>query len=49
VRESGGHVAFIACEDPLGASLEMTDRSPVIAAQTQAALAQLRGVPSSQA
>jgi myo-inositol-1(or 4)-monophosphatase len=49
VRESGGHVAFTACEDPLAASLEMTDRSPVIAARTQAALAQLRGVPSSQA
>lgn len=49
VRESGGHVAFTACEHPLGASLELTSRSPVIAARTQAALAQLRGVPSSQA
>jgi myo-inositol-1(or 4)-monophosphatase len=49
VRESGGHVAFTAGEDPLAASLELTARSPVVAAQTQAALAQLRGVPSSQA
>jgi myo-inositol-1(or 4)-monophosphatase len=48
VRESGGHVAFTATEDPLGALLALSARSPLVAARTQAALAQLRSVPSSR-
>jgi myo-inositol-1(or 4)-monophosphatase len=49
VRESGGYVAFTANDDPLAASLELAARSPLVAARTQAALAELRRVPSSQA
>jgi myo-inositol-1(or 4)-monophosphatase len=42
VRESGGVVAFTAGEDPLGASLDLAARSPIVAARTQAALDELR-------
>ncbi|MGA2469500.1 MAG: inositol monophosphatase family protein [Solirubrobacteraceae bacterium] len=48
VRESGGHVAFTATGNPLGALLALSARSPLIAARTPAALAQLRSVPSSR-
>ena len=42
VREAGGLVAFTACSDPLGAPLlEMGPVSPVVAARSQEALAQL--------
>ena len=50
VRESGGLVAFPGFEDPLGAPLDLTPHSPVVAARTEAALAELaRIVPSSTA
>ena len=35
VREAGGHVAFTAYEDPLGAPLDVEPRSPVVAARTR--------------
>ena len=47
VRESGGLVAFTAFEDPLGAPLDLVSRSPVVAARTAAALAELATLPSS--
>src|SRR3954453_7814151 len=46
VRESGGRVAFTAMEDPLGAPLDLEPRSPVVAARTDAALAELVTVPA---
>jgi myo-inositol-1(or 4)-monophosphatase len=46
VREAGGHVAFPAFEDPLGAPLDLQPHSPVVAARTAATLAQLTGVPA---
>jgi myo-inositol-1(or 4)-monophosphatase len=45
VREAGGHVAFIAYDDPLGAPLDTEPRSPVVAARTAEGLAELVGVP----
>jgi myo-inositol-1(or 4)-monophosphatase len=47
VRESGGVVAFTDGEDPLGASLALAARSPIVAARTATGLAELRRVPSS--
>jgi myo-inositol-1(or 4)-monophosphatase len=44
VRESGGHVAFTACETPLGAPLDLEPHSPVVAARTEQGLAELAGV-----
>ena len=41
VRESGGHVAFPACETELGAPLDLVPHSPVVAARTRAGLAEL--------
>jgi myo-inositol-1(or 4)-monophosphatase len=46
VRESGGLVAFPAMEAPLGAPLDLLPHSPVVAARTPEALAQLATVPS---
>jgi len=46
VRESGGRVAFTAMDDPLGAPLDLEPRSPVVAARTDAALAELVTVPA---
>jgi myo-inositol-1(or 4)-monophosphatase len=46
VRESGGHVAFTAFEDPLGAPLDLAPHSPVVAARTEEALAELARVPT---
>jgi len=43
VRESGGHVAFTASADPLGLALDLAARSPIVAARTPVALAQLTG------
>jgi myo-inositol-1(or 4)-monophosphatase len=45
VREAGGHVAFIAYEDPLAAPLDIEPHSPVIAARTRQGLAEVRTVP----
>jgi myo-inositol-1(or 4)-monophosphatase len=44
VRESGGHVAFTACETPLGAPLDLEPHSPVVAARTPEGLAELASV-----
>ena len=41
VRESGGLVAFTSMEEPLGAPLDLEPHSPVVAARTPEALAQL--------
>jgi myo-inositol-1(or 4)-monophosphatase len=41
VRESGGHVAFTACETALGAPLDLEPHSPVVAARTPGGLAEL--------
>lgn len=46
VRESGGVVAFTAMEDPLGAPLDVEPRSPVVAARTPEALAELARLPA---
>jgi myo-inositol-1(or 4)-monophosphatase len=46
VREAGGRVAFVAYDDPLAAPLDLEPRSPVIAARTDAGLADVARVPS---
>ena len=45
VREAGGLVAFTAFEDPLAAPLDLLPHSPVVAARSEAGLAELAGVP----
>jgi myo-inositol-1(or 4)-monophosphatase len=45
VREAGGLVRFVGCEEPLGAPLDLVPRAPVVAARTPAALEQLAGLP----
>jgi myo-inositol-1(or 4)-monophosphatase len=45
VREAGGHVAFIAYDDPLAAPLDLEPRSPVTAARTAQGLAEVATVP----
>jgi myo-inositol-1(or 4)-monophosphatase len=46
VREAGGLVAFTACAAPLGAPLSVMEPvSPVVAARSEAALAQLGRIP----
>ena len=45
VREAGGHVAFIAFDDPLAAPLDLEPRSPVIAARTPEGLAAVATIP----
>lgn len=46
VREAGGHVAFVACEDPLGAPLEqLAPVSPIVAARSEEAVRELARVP----
>jgi myo-inositol-1(or 4)-monophosphatase len=47
VRESGGLVAFTSYDDPLAAPLDLDARSPIVAARTAAALAELATLPSS--
>jgi myo-inositol-1(or 4)-monophosphatase len=47
VRESGGVVAFTAFDDPLGAPLDVLSHSPIVAARTATALAELATLPSS--
>ena len=44
VRESGGYVAFTAGIDPLGFALDLAARSPIVAAGTPVALAELAGL-----
>ena len=44
VRESGGHVAFLACDTPLGAPLDLVPHSPVVAARSAEALAELADI-----
>lgn len=46
VRESGGTVSFPRCDDPLGAPLDATPSSPVVAARTVETLAQLERIPA---
>jgi myo-inositol-1(or 4)-monophosphatase len=47
VRETGGHVAFVGCDDgPLGAPLDLEPHFPVVAARTEESLAQLRELPA---
>ena len=45
VREAGGVVSFIAFRDPLAAPLDLEGHSPVIAARTEAGLADVAKVP----
>ena len=44
-REAGAAVAFIAYDDPLAAPLDLEPHSPVVAARTEAGLAELARVP----
>src|SRR5215217_5953680 len=44
VREAGGHVAFTACEQPLGAPLDVEPHSAVVAARTPEGLRELAQV-----
>ncbi len=44
VREAGGHVAFTACADPLGAPLDLEPHSPVVAARTPEGLRELSAI-----
>jgi myo-inositol-1(or 4)-monophosphatase len=46
VRESGGLVDFTAMDEPLAAPLDLEPRSPVVAARTDRALAELATVPA---
>jgi myo-inositol-1(or 4)-monophosphatase len=46
VRESGGLVSFTAMDDPLGAPLDLEPRTPVVAARSEAALAELATLPA---
>jgi myo-inositol-1(or 4)-monophosphatase len=48
VRESGGLVAFPAFDDPLGAPLDLVPHSPVVAARSARALAELTAVATSR-
>jgi len=41
VREAGGHVSFPQCEQPLGAPLDMTPHSQIVAARSEASLREL--------
>jgi len=45
VREAGGCVSFPRCEDPLSAPLDVAAHSPVVAARSPEALAQLAAIP----
>jgi myo-inositol-1(or 4)-monophosphatase len=46
VREAGGLVAFPRCSAPLAAPLDVAARSPVVAARSPEALAQLAEIPA---
>ena len=45
VREAGGLVRFVGCDEPLGAPLDLEPHVPVVAARTPEALEQLAGLP----
>ncbi|MHB8657351.1 MAG: inositol monophosphatase family protein [Solirubrobacteraceae bacterium] len=45
VREAGGYVSFPRFEDPLGAPLDCSPSSPVIAARSAQTLRELEGIP----
>jgi len=47
VREAGGLVAFPACAAPLAAPLDLVPHSPIVAALSAGALAELSTLPSS--
>jgi myo-inositol-1(or 4)-monophosphatase len=49
VRESGGLVAFTAMDEPLGAPLDLEPRTPVVAARSETALAELATLPAAGA
>jgi myo-inositol-1(or 4)-monophosphatase len=44
VREAGGLVSFTACAEPLGAPMDATPSSPLIAARSERGLRELEGV-----
>jgi myo-inositol-1(or 4)-monophosphatase len=46
VREAGGHAAFPACSEPLGAPLDLEPRSPVVAARNVETLGALAAIPA---
>lgn len=46
VREAGGRVSFPSFADPLGAPLDATPRSPIIAARTAETLRELERIPA---
>ena len=46
VREAAGSSSFRGFEDPLGAPLDATPHSPVVAARTAETLAELEGIPA---
>jgi myo-inositol-1(or 4)-monophosphatase len=46
VRESGGFVSFTEMPEPLAAPLDLEPRSPVVAARTREALAELSRLPA---
>ncbi len=46
VREAGGVISFTDCADPLGAPLDATPSSPLIAARTLQTLRELEGIPA---
>jgi myo-inositol-1(or 4)-monophosphatase len=46
VREAGGTVSFPWCDEPLGAPLDATPSSPVIAARNPETLAELARIPA---
>jgi myo-inositol-1(or 4)-monophosphatase len=46
VREAGGHVSFIGSANPLGAPLDTTPRSFLVAARTAETLAELERIPA---
>jgi myo-inositol-1(or 4)-monophosphatase len=47
VREAGGYVAFVGCDDgPLGAPLDLEPHFPVVAARTPESLARLLELPA---
>lgn len=48
VRESGGHVAFLGCDGPLDAPLDLVPRAPVVAARSASTLARLATLPAGQ-
>jgi myo-inositol-1(or 4)-monophosphatase len=46
VREAGGVVNFTDCRDPLGAPLDATPSSHLVAARSAATLAELERIPA---